>query len=54
MGIEDLQCIRHSPLLSVYYRTSNGWDRRKKLFNEGFLMDGKWCFEVVLCKYSTY
>ena len=21
MGIEDLQCIRHSPLLSVYYRT---------------------------------
>ena len=30
MGIEDLQCNRHSPLFSVYYRTHYGWGSRKR------------------------
>ena len=30
MGIEDLQCIRHSLLLCVYYRAHHGCGRRQK------------------------
>ena len=30
MGIEDLQCIGHSPLFCVYYRAHYGWGRRGK------------------------
>ena len=30
MDIEDLQCITHSPVLSIYYKTRHGWGRRKQ------------------------